>query len=137
MLSKGLIENGYDVNVLVSNIKNKYEANIIDGIKTIKVPQIFRYASAPINLNLHSIINKLAIDADILHFHLPNPTAVLSYLMSRIEKPIVVTYHSDIIRQVKLNAFYKPFQNIFFKKVDQIIATSQNYIDSQKTSSLP
>lgn len=130
MLTKGLLKAGYDVEVLVSNTANKYETLFVDGVKITKAPQIFRCASAPINPNLSSILKRLSFDANLIHFHLPNPTAVVSYLVSGIKKPIIATYHSDIVRQVKLNTIYKPFQNIFLNKIDKIIATSQNYIDS-------
>ena len=37
--------------------------------------------------------------ADVVHLHFPNPMAALACLTSRIDAPIVVTWHSDVVRQ--------------------------------------
>jgi glycosyltransferase involved in cell wall biosynthesis len=43
---------------------------------------------------------------------------------------MVITYHSDIIRQDKLGKLYAPFRKIFLELSDKIIATSPNYIET-------
>ena len=132
LLANGLEQRGHDVEVLVSNRKCKYEAENIDGIRVIKVPQLNRIASAPLNYSLFCWMKKLGEKADILHFHLPNPTAVMSYLISGLKKKAVVTYHSDIVRQQKLALLYRPFLKYFLNRIDRIIATSPNYVESSK-----
>jgi rhamnosyl/mannosyltransferase len=74
-------------------------------------------------------MKKLAENADILHFHLPNPTAVMSYLIAGLNRKAVATYHSDIVRQRKLALFYRPFLKCFLNRIDRIIATSPNYVE--------
>jgi glycosyltransferase involved in cell wall biosynthesis len=130
LLCKGLKEKGVDVKVLVSNKKLKCENEIIDGIEVTKAPEIGRCASAPININFSKILRKMASKADLLHFHMPNPTAEASCILSGTGKPIIVTYHSDIIRQSVLKHFYLPFQKLFLDKVKCIIATSPKYIET-------
>ena len=132
-LSQGLKKSNHDVTVLVSNTDSTYKETTIDGIKIIKAPEIGRYASAPITLTLPFLIKQIGDDADILHFHLPNPTFVLAFLNSGLDKPCIVTYHSDIVRQIIPYQFYKPFQKVFLNRADAIIATSSQYI---KTSSV-
>ena len=132
LLANGLEQRGHDVEVLVSNRKCKYETENIDGIRVIKVPQLNRIASAPLNHSLFFWMKKLGEKADILHFHLPNPTAVMSYLISGLKKKAVVTYHSDIVRQKKLALLYRPFLKCFLNRIDRIIATSPNYVESSK-----
>jgi rhamnosyl/mannosyltransferase len=130
LLANGLQQRGHDVEVLVSNRKCKYEVEIIDGIRVTKVPQLNRIASAPLNYSLFFWMKKLAENADILHFHLPNPTAVMSYLIAGLNRKAVATYHSDIVRQRKLALFYRPFLKCFLNRIDRIIATSPNYVES-------
>ena len=130
LLANGLKENGVDVEVLVSNTSSRLEKENIDGIPITKVPQIGRYASASLNMNFSYWINKLGEKADILHFHFPNPTAEISYLVSGLNRKIVVTYHSDIIRQARLLKIYSPFLKQFLKKADDIIITSPNYLET-------
>jgi len=41
-----------------------------------------------------------------------------------------MTYHSDIVRQRRLLTFYAPFLRIILARLDCIVATSPNYIES-------
>ena len=130
ILSQGLEDRGIATEVLVSNTCNKLEIQMHGGVKITKVPQITRIASAPINYNLLYHLRKIGAQFDLLHFHLPNPTTEVSYLISGMKKHAVATYHSDIIRQRRTARLYRPFLKIFLSRIDCIIATSPNYIDS-------
>lgn len=68
--------------------------------------------------------------ADILHFHLPNPLAVMAYLIVQPKGKVIVTWHSDIVRQKLFSKLFHPFLIWFLSKTDTIIATSPNLIDS-------
>jgi rhamnosyl/mannosyltransferase len=45
-------------------------------------------------------------------------------------KPVVVTYHSDIVKQKLLLKLYSPLMHRFLARADRIIATSPNYLAS-------
>ena len=136
LLARGLKKNGIDVQVLVSNTRNCLQTEQIDGIEITKVPQMGRLSSAPINPTLHLWMYKLGQGADILHFHFPNPTAVMAYLLCRgLRAKVVATYHSDIIRQKFLGKAFAPFMDLFLAKTDTILATSPNYIEQSKVLS--
>lgn len=129
LLAHGLKENGIEVQVLVSNTRNRLQTEEIDGIRITKVPQLGRLSSAPINPTLHLWLQKLGQKADVLHFHLPNPSSVMAFLCSSgLNGKVIATYHSDIVRQKWLGKMYAPFLHLFLKKADTIIATSPNYI---------
>ncbi len=66
-------------------------------------------------------------DADIVHIHLPNPTAVLAYLASGHRGRLVVTYHSDTVRQKVLGPLFAPFLHTALRRASAIIATSPDY----------
>ena len=132
LLANGLKAKGVDVQVLVSNTKNKHQIEQINGITVSKVPQWGRFYSAPLTPTFHWHLKQFGKNADIIHFHHPNPTAELSYFLTKLNKKIIVTYHSDIIRQDKLGKLYSPFRKMFLEKTDKIIATSPNYIQSSK-----
>ncbi len=133
LLANGLKKRDNYVEVLVSNTRRKLETEIIDSIKVTKVPQITRVASAPLNYSLYYWIKQIGINFDVLHFHLPNPTAVISFLISGLKKKTVVTYHSDIVRQRRLATLYRPFLISFLNNVDWIIPTSPDYVESSNT----
>ncbi len=129
VLANGLKEHGIDVEVLVSNTSVRLEREVIDGILITKVPQLGRFASASLNMTFSFWIKKLGKRADILHFHFPNPTAEISYLISGLKKPVIVTYHSDIIRQARLLKLYTPFLRKFLDQAYTIVVTSPNYLN--------
>jgi glycosyltransferase involved in cell wall biosynthesis len=130
LLTNGLHARGVQVEVLVSNTRMKMESECCEGIQIYKAPQIGRFASAPLNINLPCWLRKLGERADILHFHFPNPTAELAYMVSSLNKKYVVTYHSDIVRQVYLKQLYAPFMHHFLRCADRIIVTSPQYFNT-------
>jgi rhamnosyl/mannosyltransferase len=52
------------------------------------------------------------------------------HFATRVKKPTVVTYHSDIIRQNLLLKLYRPLKHKFLTSVDRIVATSPNYLET-------
>jgi rhamnosyl/mannosyltransferase len=76
-----------------------------------------------------SLLSRLAaVDADILHVHVPNPTMILAALLAKPRAPIVVTYQSDHVRQRIRARLFRPLERWFYRKVDKILATSPAYI---------
>lgn len=65
--------------------------------------------------------------ADILHLHFPWPFGDLCYLLAGRGRPMIVTYHSDIVRQRMLGFVYWPLMELFLKRADRIVATSPVY----------
>lgn len=130
LLANGMKAIGVDVEILVSNTSNKFEIELHDGIKVVKTPQLNRIFSAPLTPTFHIHLQRMGRNADIIHFHYPNPTAEISYFFTNLNKKLVVTYHSDIIRQDRLGKLYSPFRKLFLNLSNRIIATSPNYIES-------
>lgn len=114
--------------VLVSSRRLKREELEVDGITVVRLPEVLRLNSMPILPTLYQELKRT--DADLFHFHHPFPMGDLSYLLSGIRTPFVVSYHSDVVRQRISNLFYKPLMNRFFARAKRIIVSSQNYIDS-------
>jgi glycosyltransferase involved in cell wall biosynthesis len=52
------------------------------------------------------------------------------HFATRVKKPKLVTYHSDIIRQEHLLKLYRPLKRKFLASMDRIVATSPNYLAS-------
>ncbi len=67
------------------------------------------------------------LDADVLHVHVPNPTMLLAVLASRTRVPLVVTYHSDIVRQRVLRAAFRPLERLAYRRAIAILPTSPDY----------
>jgi rhamnosyl/mannosyltransferase len=74
----------------------------------------------------------MAAEFDLINFHYPFPFGDMMSLFSDIDKPRIVTYHSDIVRQRFLKHIYAPEQHIFLQSVDRIICTSEQYLKTSK-----
>lgn len=92
----------------------------------------FQIASTGFSFSAFSHFKALARDVDIIHYHYPWPFMDLVHFATRIKKPTVVTYHSDIVRQKNLLKLYQPLGNKFLSSVDSIVATSPNYATSSE-----
>jgi len=73
---------------------------------------------------------KLVQWADLVHYHFPWPYGDLLHFLCHVQKPAIVSYQSDIIRQQGLLKLYAPLQNLFLRRVSKIITTSPNYLRS-------
>lgn len=87
-------------------------------------------ASSGFSLSAFGRFRELAEHADLIHYHFPWPFADVVHFVTRVHKPSIVTYHSDIVRQKVLLQFYKPLRNRFLASVDKIVATSPNYLET-------
>jgi len=74
----------------------------------------------------------LVREHDLVHYHFPFPQQDLMHLLIKPGIPSVLTYHSDIVRQRFLYKFYRPLLTTFLSRVDAIVATSGNYLDSSR-----
>src|SRR6266850_2805242 len=119
-----------DLKVIVSNARHRTIDEVVEGVCVTRVGKLFDFRSAPICPDLVRKIR--AAKADIIHLHWPNPTAVLAYLASGHRGQLVVTYHSDIVRQKTLAAAFTPILRYALSKAAAIIASSPNYIDSSE-----
>jgi len=98
--------------------------------KVIRCKTSFDVKSTPMSLSFLYNFKKNIAHADILHFHFPWPFGEINFLLCDPSKPSLVTYHSDIVKQKILKKFYNPFLKMFLRKVDLIIATSEQYLDT-------
>ena len=91
LLSHGLVAKGILNEVLVSNTIARTERYYDNSVRITKVPEYGRLQSAPLTPNFSHFLKILGKEADILHFHFPNPTAELALILSNINKPLVCT----------------------------------------------
>jgi rhamnosyl/mannosyltransferase len=117
-----------DVSVLVANDGPRDVVDEDCGIRITRAGTRFNISTAPVCPTLHGHIRRA--EADILHLHHPNPTAVLAYLASGRRGPLVVTYHSDIVRQRIAGAAFGPLLRRTLERAEAVIATSPNYVES-------
>lgn len=64
---------------------------------------------------------------DIVHVHMPDPMAAAALWTTRPAARIVVHWHSDVVRQRRALALYRPLQDWLLARADAVIATSDAY----------
>lgn len=100
----------------------------VDGYMVHRARLDFQMASTGFSASAFLRFSELAKNVDVIHYHFPWPFMDLVHFATRVKKPTVVTYHSDIIKQKHLLKLYRPLKNRFLASVDHIVATSPNYL---------
>ena len=116
-----------DVEVVVASGSGETLRESPNGIPVTRLASRCAIRSQSITPSLIEFIAKN--DADIVHLHLPNPWAAVAYLLSRSNSPLVITHHSDIVRQRVLKLAYAPVERVLARKCSAFIATSQSAVD--------
>ena len=129
LLADGQISLNAIVNVLCSSDNFFGSEDEIDEVKIKRLAYLGSLFSQPINPTLFFNMQKMIKSADILHLHSPNPLAELCALFLSKNQPIVLTHHSDVVRQKFLRKFYLPIYHTFLKRADQIIVPTIAHID--------
>jgi len=115
-----------DVQILVTNQNRNTVKEMDQHVRVIKVGKIFEFASTPISLSMPYWMKRL--NPDLIHLHFPYPIGELSALFVNSNRKIVLTYHSEIVKQRALLICYQPFLRRILDRVDVIIASSPNYV---------
>jgi len=87
-----------------------------------------QFASTGFSYSVFKQFREMAAEADVVNYHFPWPFMDLVHFFSGMNKPCVVTYHSDIIRQKNLLKLYQPLMHRFLASADRIVAASPNYL---------
>lgn len=119
-----------DVRVLVSSLRAP-PGTFFDGpVQVVRNATHLHLAGAPLDPGLPLQIRRAG--ADLIHLHWPNPQAVVALLASRCHAPLVLTYHSDVVRQRRLGRLFRPLLQRALARSDAIIVSSRRYLDSSR-----
>lgn len=130
ILASGLASRGHDVRALVANEGRRTVTERIDGVEVVRIGRLFAAASTPVALGMRAAIRRERERAEVLHMHFPYPWGEVSWLAADCDVPTVLTYHSDIVRQRRLLALYRPFLERMLERVDRIIVGAPTMIDN-------
>ena len=130
-LSEALVAAGHQVRVVCSNTESRHVEETINGVEVIRVPRFIEKAATPIARRYASVLEHEARQSDITHFHFPYPWGEFFWTRGSVSKkvPYVVTYHTDIVRQKKALALYRPFLARFLDRASLIMASSPQLIE--------
>jgi rhamnosyl/mannosyltransferase len=130
LLARGLRARRVNVEVLVHGSGTKTVHEIVEGVPVTRVGALGRLLSTEIS---PSLVTELARDCDVLHVHTPHPMGMFAYLAARKSaRALVITHHSDIVRQARIKNFLQPLFRAVLTRADAIIATSHRYLESSE-----
>lgn len=67
---------------------------------------------------------------NLLHLHAPNPWGDVAALLCSPRVPVVMTWHSDIVRQQTLLKAYRPIQRRVLQRADRIVVFTPRHYES-------
>lgn len=123
-----LVQRGVQVEALVTNTGRKTVALEMEGVPVTKAARLITLASTPVSLSLFQEMARKEVD--IVHLHFPYPIGELAFLFRGRSRALVITYHSDIVRQWYLLPFYAPFLRRVLQQAERIIVGSEAYLRS-------
>jgi len=136
----GQLKNRITVDNIVSNETAKTCVIQADGYRVYKASSYGLLASVPVSPSLPMLARKIwrQNSYDIAHLHFPDPLAHLAvFCLPRVAR-IVISWHSDVIRQKKILALYRPFLDRLMRRADAIIAaTPAHFTSSTQLGSAP
>lgn len=127
-LAEGGRSLGIDAQVLSLSPRGRFRDQMVGRHRVHGSALDLYLASTGFSLSVFRDFRALAAEADIVHYHFPWPFMDLVHFASRLRKPSLLTYHSDIIKQQTLLKLYRPLMSCFMRSVDHIVATSPNYL---------
>jgi rhamnosyl/mannosyltransferase len=131
-LAEGAHEVSIRTDVLCSNKARTPRVERHNGFFVVRLPSFGIVSSVSIAPGYFTVLRRIASRYDIIHLHHPDPIAALATLLARPKCPIVIHWHSDIIRQRIGILLYLPFQKWLLRVVSRVIVTSPNYLSGSR-----
>src|SRR5205823_8229249 len=102
-----------------------------DGpVRVLRAGRWANLAKLDVAPGLFGLIRKLLRDPpDVWHLHTPNVTMMLAVLAAPRVRPLVVTHHSDIVRQRVLKTAVRPVERAVYRRAARVLADSPPYIE--------
>ena len=132
VLAEAEAARGLDVTVAVCAPKGAGlpRESLEDGVRVLRLPRLWTFRSLPISPAYWFAARRLARDADVVHVHSPFPLGEAAVRSLPRNIRLLVTHHSDVVRQRFLLRFYAPLYRVFLGRADLILPTSSAYAAS-------
>jgi rhamnosyl/mannosyltransferase len=131
LLLKGLSRSAH-VDNLVANEGLSSEVLLVDRYRVFKVPSLGLFAGMALCPTMPYWARKLHYREhyDIVHLHFPDPMSHLAAMALPKDVRLVISWHSDIVRQQNLLKLYRPLLDRIIARADAIIAATPRHFSS-------
>jgi len=110
-----------------------------EGFQLVRLPTVGQLLYTPLAptapLTLWRLVRRFK--PQIIHLHLPNPTAFWFLILAR-DRPLVLHWHADVVPsrlEARINLayrLYRPFERALLRRARRIIATSTPYLATSR-----
>lgn len=94
----------------------------------VRVAELGRVLSVPVAPTFPGWLQR--IEADVIHVHMPHPLGELAGLLKAGGRPVVVSYHADIVRQARLLPAYRLLAEACLDRAAEIVAGSHRVVET-------
>ena len=120
-----------DNRVLVANHRFAQTSEQYGTTTVVRLPAIATVGAVAVCPALPAVLH--AERADLIVLHEPNPMALLAYFLARPPAPLVVWFHSEVIRpNWRYQLFYAPLLRFALSRAARIVVSSPTLLDSSK-----
>lgn len=129
-LTKGISARGIDCDMLCATLDGEKTIDFGEHGHVLCVKALAKKAATMLSPAMVGRLRRIAGEYDIIHVHHPDPMACLALMLSGYKGKVVLHWHSDILSQKVLLAFYKPLQQWLVKRADLIVGTTPVYVQN-------
>jgi glycosyltransferase involved in cell wall biosynthesis len=94
---------------------------VVNGVAVTRHAQFGSFLSTPV---CPTYLLAARRPADVFQVHFPNPLADATMFLGRRSPPMVLTYHSDIVRQAGLMGLYRPLLQWLLRRAARIVVAT-------------
>ncbi len=123
-LNAELVRRGCAVTCVVSAVRGAGGVSDVDGVRVVRARSLGTVLSQPVAPGLAAAVRREA--GDVAHLHHPNPLGDVAALAD-VRRPLVISQHSDVVRQRALWPLYGPLVRRAFARARLVVVASENY----------
>jgi len=112
--------------------RGKAYSENINGVRLTRAGSLGTYFSCPLSMSFIGLFRKMSRNADVVHIHVPFPLADVALMLSEYKGKVIVSWHSDIVKQKKLLILYRPFLKYLLNRADRILVATEGHINGSE-----
>jgi glycosyltransferase involved in cell wall biosynthesis len=98
------------------------------NVRVIRIGRLFSLARVDFSWEFSQYFSSREMNYDIAHLHTPNPAMALYWSLAQPSIPLVITHHSDIVKQRFLKHLVNPLMHYVYDQATQVLTTSPEYL---------
>lgn len=136
LLANAFVARGHEVTILTSrHEKNLPLMEVVNGVRIVRAPVFMKISKGVVMPTFPALVAQLAREHDVVQVHLPQfDSAVVALVARSLGKPIVITYHCDLVMPPGMipwlaNKSVLLMNNVAAFFTSRIVTYTQDYAD--------